>query len=294
MGNAIDNMTYHRGFSHSLLVLTAASPAIAYGVALGFGRWLPGVRQHWRRFMATIWLCLVTHPLLDSLTTYGTQIFWPLEIGPPVAFPSVFIIDPLYTSLLLIGVLAMVFRRRMGGGVAANRALLLAGTLYLGAGMAGHLMVEARAQGHPAFQGMRVHVQPTPFNILYWQVLGVNGSEYVSGLASLVGACSITRVARYDRHAAPPGGLEPSPSARRLEWFTDGFYSYENGGDTIRVHDLRIGFPPGFVFSFDVGRGNGRGFDAIVPTRAEVDTPRPQQVRELFDTISRSLDTCGA
>ena len=46
-------------------------------------------------------LALVTHPLLDAFTVYGTQLLWPLPMRP-VMWSSVFIIDPLYTFSLLI------------------------------------------------------------------------------------------------------------------------------------------------------------------------------------------------
>ena len=127
--DAIDSFTYHRSWSHSVFVLTAASVPIAAlarrvaggerGRAVPYGLWLLGV-----------WLILFTHPLLDSFTTYGTQIWWPLPL-PPVAIGSVFIIDPLYTLPLAVGVI-WAWRRRDARGRAANRVGLLLGTVYLG------------------------------------------------------------------------------------------------------------------------------------------------------------------
>ena len=46
--------------------------------------------------------------LLDLLTIYGTQIFWPFDTTPH-AFPTLFIIDPLFTLPILIGVSAALF-----------------------------------------------------------------------------------------------------------------------------------------------------------------------------------------
>ena len=43
MGNAIDNMTYHRGFSHSVFVLTAVSPVIAYALS----RTINALKDRW-------------------------------------------------------------------------------------------------------------------------------------------------------------------------------------------------------------------------------------------------------
>ena len=52
-----------------------------------------------------VWLCLVTHPLLDAFTVYGTQILLPFS-DYPVGWSTLFIIDPLYTLPLVVGVVA--------------------------------------------------------------------------------------------------------------------------------------------------------------------------------------------
>lgn len=290
MGNAIDDMTYHRGASHSVLVQTVAAPVIAFVVT----RLVRDTRDHWPRLLLTIWLCLVTHSILDSLTTYGTQILWPLEIGPPVALPVVFIIDPAYTSLLLAGVLAaFLLRKRPGGGLRANRALLFLSTLYLATGLVGHAIVRARAEAHPAFADTAVHVQPTPFNILFWQVLGVRDGHYVVGLTSILPACPITAVTRHDRLAEAPAPVAPSDSVRRLEWFTDGFYTYQDRGGAIAIADLRMGFHPDFVFAFDFARRQGDAAVAIEPARVALSRPRQETVGDLLAAASETLDGCG-
>src|SRR5690606_4992466 len=99
-GDAVANMTYHRGFSHSLLVLGILSVVLAWLVR----RFRPHPDYSALRLWFCIWLILTTHVLLDAFTTYGTQLFWPLTT-PPVAISSIFIIDPLYTLPLLLAVL---------------------------------------------------------------------------------------------------------------------------------------------------------------------------------------------
>ena len=289
MGNAIDTMTHHRGFSHSVLVQTAVAPLVAYGVT----RIVRDARPHWRYVLLAAWLCLITHSLLDALTTYGTQILWPLQIGPPVALPSVFIIDPLFTSLLLAGVVSMwALRRRRAVAMRANRILLLLGMLYLGIGISGHMIVTARAEAHPDFQGKALHVQPAPFNILFWQVLGVDDRRYVSGLTSLLGSCSIAEISSHIRHAQPPNGFVPSASVRRLEWFSDGFYTYQDNTDGLAITDLRMGLHPNFVFSFVFARKETGGDVAIEPVRVTLTAPRTALVQSIIERASASIGAC--
>src|SRR3546814_7095909 len=98
-----------------------------------------------RRWFWAIQAVLLTHPLLDALTVYGTQLLWPLPLRP-VMWSSVFIIDPLYTVWLLLACVAAFFLR---GRVAAQRTLvagLALSTAYLGWSLAAKAMVEREAE----------------------------------------------------------------------------------------------------------------------------------------------------
>ena len=77
-GDAVADMTYHRGFSHSLLVLSLLAVAITL-----LARWLrPNPAYSTRRLFLAVWLALITHPLLDAFTSYCTQLLWPLPVCP--------------------------------------------------------------------------------------------------------------------------------------------------------------------------------------------------------------------
>lgn len=260
----IDRMTHHRGFSHSLIVQTMVTPVIT----LAIHKIVPSVRPHIKTLLLTVWLALVTHSLLDALTTYGTQLFWPFQFAPPAAFPAVFIIDPVYSLLLLAGVLAILFmRRRPGGGFRVNGVMLALSLVYLGIGAAGHVIVSQRASEDPLLRGMRLHVQPAAFTLFIWQVTGISEDRMVSGLMNLAGDCSLRHVVEAPRHPRPLLLAEAPPSVRRLEWFTDGFYSYGmvDGAETIT--DLRLGFHPDYVFTFRIAEMQGGQVVALRPER---------------------------
>ncbi|MDW9405802.1 metal-dependent hydrolase, partial [Pseudomonas soli] len=65
-------MTFHRGFSHSIFVLTGLALLLAWLVTW---RW-PGRGYTPGRLFLAFWLALVTHPLLDAVTVYRTRLFW--------------------------------------------------------------------------------------------------------------------------------------------------------------------------------------------------------------------------
>ncbi len=289
LGNAIDDMTYHRGATHSVLVQTAVAPVVAFAIT----RLVRDLRDIPKQVFLTVWVCFITHSILDSLTTYGTQILWPLQVGPPAAFPVVFIIDPFYTLMLLAGVIIFALRRfTPDRGVRATRIMLAASTVYLALGAASHMIVRARAEATPAFEGMRVFVQPTPFNILFWQVLAVDRDTYKTGLTSIIPACPVFRIGTHQRLAAPPAGVTVSDSVRRLEWFTDGFYSYHDKGETLAITDLRIGFHPTYVFSFEFARRNGSGFDDVKPVQTGLGPGGTNRLSAVFGDLFERVSNC--
>ena len=121
-GDAIRNMTLHRTESHALLWLTLVAPLLLAG------GWRDAQPAALARRCLAIWLALITHPLLDLTTVYGTQLGLPLT-DYPFAIGSMFIIDPLYTLPLLFALIVALWRRD-ACGLRWNQAGLLISTLY--------------------------------------------------------------------------------------------------------------------------------------------------------------------
>lgn len=246
-GDAVADMTYHRGFSHSLFVLT--------GVALLLS-WLtrrlphnPGYSA--QRLLFTVWLVLITHPLLDSFTSYGTQLFWPL-MPTPSAWSSIFIIDPLYSLPLCIAVALGLLSGLRDQANRAPAVALLISSLYLGFGLGGKYMAEQRVETELARQGIeaqQLFSTPTPFNSLLWRVIVVDGEDYHEALVSWFddAAPQLTRIPRGSHLAA---ALADSPAHARLAWFTNGVLRYDQLGEQLVVTDIRLGMTGFHPFRF--------------------------------------------
>ena len=119
-GDAVSNVTMHRGDSHALFWLTLISPAVALAAAALFRD-----LAQYRRWWLMVWLALIAHPLLDAFTVYGTQIARPF-IDSSYGLGSIFIIDPLYTLPLIIGVVVALSLRnakRLALGARRSRSL---------------------------------------------------------------------------------------------------------------------------------------------------------------------------
>ena len=256
-GNPIHNMVLHRSNSHSLLWLTLLSLPLAAIVSKVYGE-----TKHWHRWWLALWLALITHPLLDLMTVYGTQLALPFS-NFPFAVGSVFIVDPLYTVPLLIGI-GWALRKK---GIQADGALpkpfwkngntigLVVSTSYLVWGVAvqqhvNNLVTEALvAKGVSANQLL---VTPTPLNSILWRVVVVDGDNYHEGYYSLLDESRSIHFASYPRNLLLASELQGNDGINRISAFSHGFYALHEAGERIIIKDLRMGQEPNYTFSFAV------------------------------------------
>jgi len=195
---------------------------------------------------------LITHPLLDSFTSYGTQLLWPLT-PIPTAWSSIFIIDPLYTVPLCIAVaLGLLYGLRDKAAKAPALALLVS-SLYLGFTLAGKHMAEQRVEAELARQGIeaqQIFSTTTPFNSLLWRVIVLDGEDYHEALVSWFDNTPPT-LARIPRGTHLAAALVDSTAHARLAWFTNGVLRYDQLGEQLVVTDIRLGMTGFHPFRFD-------------------------------------------
>jgi inner membrane protein len=252
LGDAVRDFTYHRSASHSLLILAAVTPVVVWLIL----KLHPATVEHRWRWFALVYLAFATHVLLDSFTVYGTQIFWPL-VPTPMTWSTIFIIDPLYTLPLLIGVIAAsIAARRRSWGHAANTVGLVLSTSYLAWTIGAKLHVEYvahRALEKQDIASTQVLTTPTPFNSLLWRILAVDGASYYEGFYSVFDDRTEIRFEQRPRALELIAPLRNSWPLQRLQWFTKGFYAAASIDNGIIITDLRMGFEPEYVFRFKVG-----------------------------------------
>ncbi len=246
-GDAVKNFTYHRGFSHSLLFLTLISPLLTWLVRL-----IPAMRQvSSKKLWIAIWLALITHPLLDSFTVYGTQLFWPLP-AIPESWSSLFIVDPLYTLPLLIACGIVLFKPKRAR---ITQVGLIISTLYIAWSLVAKHTIETKListlrQNNISYQN--IMSVPTAFNTLLWRTVVMDKDHYYEAYVSVFDdpkAIPLT-VHLNNKHWLPE--LGNNWAAQRVAWFTGGYYKLEEHDGQIIVQDLRMGMEGSYIFSFAV------------------------------------------
>ena len=257
-GDGVRNMTYHRGFSHSLFVLSGVGLLLWAALRA----WWAPVREAPRAWLAAVLLALLTHPLLDCFTVYGTQIFWPLTT-PPVMGGSLFIIDPLYTLPLLVAVLFAAFAGEARSGGRAVLLGLALSTAYAGWSLVAQQRVDAIAaetlRDTPHAHAPRL-VVATPFNTLLWRVVVLTPEGYLEAQHSLV---ADAEPMRFDEHRFERALLDDAGhlwAVRRLMWFSHGFSRADVVDGELRLSDLRMGQHPQFFFTHAVARREGEAW----------------------------------
>lgn len=254
----IQELVFHRGYTHSLLVCTLASPLLAWPLA----RRYEAQGTTWRMWTTFLLLTLNTHWMLDSLNTYGTQVALPFS-DHPVSIGSIFFIDPFYTVPLLLGVVSAIAKRResqgrrwaIGLGLGLSTAYLLLG---LGFKAYATSVFERVLDAEGAVYEQMI-TTPSPMNPLLWVAYVDEGDAVRVGLYSVLDPTPDVTFQRVNKNLELLATLEESPEVDRLWWFTQGFLSVSQQGDQLTVHDLRFGRSDGwltaegiYVFNFNL------------------------------------------
>ena len=254
-GDAILNMTRHRAESHAIFFLTLASPVFA-GVAAWLGK-RPGLFKRW---LLAFWLIFITHVLVDYLTVYGTQLLQPFT-DYPFGRGSIFIIDPLYTLPLLIGIIACLVSRS-DKRFRFNAIGLTVSTLYLAWGLGVQQQVESVArQSLPptVAPDSKILVTPSPLNSVLWRVVATSPTHYYEGWYSLLDETPIINWTEHDRGAGLIASHSDHPGIARIQAFSHGFYRMREVDGNIYITDLRMGFEPAYFFNFNMGAPGNNG-----------------------------------
>ena len=132
-GNPFFSLEFHRGPTHSLFMIPLLAATLAAAISVVTRRW--DVRRYGWVFLACL-LPMFSHPLIDWLTSYGTQLLWPFD-HTRYALDWIFIIDPWF-DLIVGGALILTWRQLRRGkparGIAGRGiAFILLYVFFLGA-----------------------------------------------------------------------------------------------------------------------------------------------------------------
>ncbi len=291
----VSRIAFHRGVTHSILFSAVMAPLLGRL----FARLSPVAGANWRDWTRLAFWSLVTHPLLDAFTTWGTQLFWPLDYR--VAFNSIFVVDPLYTLPLLGCVVLLARKKEPSVRRRWNAVGLGLSSLYLAFTLVNKSLMTHRIEAVLADRGIaytRLFTRPTPFNNVLWSALAETPEGFYALYHSWLDPTPAVPLFFWPRNEAWLEELASHPKVRALLAATQGYYTAEAAAGAVVVNDLRFGQIGGwydgrgaFVFSYrieKVGMADGATQVIIHRRRAPIRADR-RLLQQLWRRITGHL-----
>jgi len=278
-------LEHHRGITHSLLMLPLWTWLI---VSL-----MPKSRERYPVLPWLIAAAIGMHILLDLVTSFGTMILAPLSDWR-ASFDLVFIVDPIFSGLMLLPLLFGAFMKNRARLLATLSIALMAFYLTLTLAMH-HKALELAERQQPG--AIAYAALPLPFSPFNWQLIASFPESYRRTAVNLLPAFPGTAPlfpADLRRRILPP--LQPPaalscqpPTALRAVTLPDhmpgvAFYRWfarypvllKSEPGLLEFGDLRFGAGvPGEVASFRLRLQTGDKPKAWLIWRAERKSPLP-------------------
>lgn len=216
---------HHRGFTHALLFAPIGGIAAALPFARTRAAALAGM------------LAWLSHSLLDAATTYGTRLFWPFS-RERVGLDIISIIDPLFTLILLVGVVAAFRARRRVALASLSIALLWLAVGYVQRERATSAQTQlARTRGHVA---ERAAVFPTLGNTIVWRsIYESGGTLHIDRIrVPWLGRASFASGTSVPRTSVDAIPAHARRDFARFAWFSDHWTARDPADATI-IGDAR-------------------------------------------------------
>ena len=241
--NEIDAMAFHRGFMHSIVFALLGSFLFGW---LTFKLYNRGKRKDSTTLQNWVWLyflSILTHPLLDCFTPYGTQLFLPFS-NYRVAFNNISVVDPLYTlPFLLCLLIAMFYNRKNPRRIKWVTIGFYCSSIYMLFTLGNKLYMDRifkKSFKNANISFDRFSVQPTIMNTVLWYGIAETKDTYKVGFYSLLDSKS-----ELDTILTIPKNHQlinkNNQDIKTLAWFSNNYYNLvaNNANDTIQYVDLR-------------------------------------------------------
>ena len=237
-------LEYHRQFTHSLIFIPVGGLLCGLLLYTLFGkRWKLSLTQSF--LFCT--LGYATHALLDSGTSYGTQLFWPFN-DERVSWNVISIIDPLFTVPILAGIIVASIKQKP----IFARAGLTWAVLYMSLGFVQRDLAVtmgkelAAARGHTI---LRIEAKPSMANLLLWKTVYETPQRYyvdavrpgISPKIFVGSSIAKLDVAKDFSWLAP--NSQQARDIERFRWFSKGYVA-QDPVHLNRVIDVRYSMIP--------------------------------------------------
>ena len=287
----VGRLVSHRSVTHSLIIV----PFAAYFFSRLFVRLTPQTALSAKQWFWLFFWCFTTHIILDLLTVYGTQIFYPLS-RYPYALSSLFIIDPFYTLPLIGG---LVYFARSKAPVANRRYVLISiatlTSLYIVLALVFRMEASHRFETALNEQGIdyqQVETLNSPFNILVWRAVVMTEDANLNAFYSILNpdkTMVFNQTLAYSEREKLNAFAAPGSDLAKLIRFSKGFYRYEEDTEGVKWTDLRFAAGGTYPFRYLVAVRDDEGELKPLTTAKRLEVARRSPIKSIFDELSENI-----
>jgi inner membrane protein len=236
------NLQYHRHFTHALIFTPIGAAIIAFIWWLLLKR-----KEPYKALWGYCFFGIFTHGILDSMTNYGTHLFWPFT-NARESWSIISIIDPIFTLTLLALLITTLVRKQ--------RRFVVIGAVFAAMYLSfGYAQKERATQAMMSLAMERGHlvlyyeVKPSLGNLFVWRVQYEAGGRYyidavrisLSGKVNYFAGNSVA-VLDTKNYALNPSSVMAN-DIERFRFFSDGWLA-ALPEDPNMIGDMRFGLLP--------------------------------------------------
>ncbi|MBK9151418.1 MAG: metal-dependent hydrolase [Saprospiraceae bacterium] len=235
---------------------------------------------------------LITHPILDCFTTYGTQMLLPFS-DYRIGFNNISVVDPLYTvPFMLFLTASMFFRRTDKRRRILNGLGLVVSSIYMIWTFTNKARVNEVFEQSLQADGIsyqRYMTTPTILNNILWYGVAESDTAWHFGQYSFFDSDKKFRLQTIPKNKALSRQFDGDYTFEKLKWFSNRYYNItEPDSGRIVFEDLRFGTfrtsaeaEDKFVFRFYLEVNA----DGSLKLLNRGDGPRDGNFREMFSLL---------
>jgi len=292
----VDDLTasvMHRGFSHSLIFPFVAAPILAWVLKKIYSSYTDVSFNDWFKMF---FLAIITHPLLDAQTTWGTQLFWPFEWR--IAIENIFIIDPIYTLPFLTFLILTAFQDKLSKkrklynllGLITSSAYLLITLSFKG--IAHYNIAKALEENNIEYKD--INTRATYFNSILWSSQIELEDSYIFTYYSLFDKSKPVFTKKFPKNHDM---LQPFINEKKIQQLiilSNGHFLITNENDELIFWNLKLGLKgfdenaSPYIWSYVINSNNGEIF--FDETNEKMDALKIQENRSFRNNRNYSKE----
>ena len=242
-GHEIDAMAFHRGFMHSFVFAILAPFFFGWITHKLYNTGKRKETTTLQNWILLYFISIFTHPILDSFTPYGTQLFSPF-FDYRVAFNNISVADPMYTIPFLIClIIALFFNRKRTRRRTWVKLGIYFSSAYMFFTIGNKIYMDSVFKNIFEEAGIsysRYRTQPTILNNILWYGIAETKTDFKIAYYSLFDKKStVNHIFSIPKNVS----LLPMKDSdlANLTWFSDDYYFIEKTENPTRIiyNDLR-------------------------------------------------------